>query len=228
MVQVSTVLGFVIKSQREEAAWTEGIAIWVAVAVVSGVGAPCHADTRMDVGLAAGLPWAVCARVIHCHPSEWQPAMLLEESNACSPFCCAAMSALCSLQGSHVGAGNDYQKDQQFKKLNAARASYDVKVLRAGANVLVPNTGPHLPTNSWLACDPGPGSDVMHAALQIHGMSGAWPRPSELPLLRQIASSQPEGGRQAWPPSQMSGAWPLCRQTGAGAASARTSNSTGC
>ena len=76
------------------------------------------------------------------------------------------MSALCSLQESHAGAGNDYQKDQQFKKLNAARASYDVKVLRGGANVLVPNTGPHLPTCSWLACDTGPGSDVMHAALQ--------------------------------------------------------------
>ena len=39
-MQVSTVLGFAIRSQREEAAWTEGIAIWVAVGVVSLVGAP--------------------------------------------------------------------------------------------------------------------------------------------------------------------------------------------
>ena len=76
-------LGFVIKSQREEAAWTEGIAIWVAVAVVSGVGAPCHAATCLDVDLAAGLAWTMCARVMHCHPSEWQPAMLLEEANGC-------------------------------------------------------------------------------------------------------------------------------------------------
>lgn len=33
-------IGAAIKSQREEAAWTEGVAIWVAVAVVSIVGDP--------------------------------------------------------------------------------------------------------------------------------------------------------------------------------------------
>lgn len=37
-MQVSTVLGVVIKQQREERAWTEGVAIWVAVLVVSSVG----------------------------------------------------------------------------------------------------------------------------------------------------------------------------------------------
>ena len=36
--QVSTVLGVTIKEQREEKAWTEGVAIWVAVLVVSLVG----------------------------------------------------------------------------------------------------------------------------------------------------------------------------------------------
>lgn len=36
--QVSTVLGVVIREQREEKAWTEGVAIWVAVMVVSLVG----------------------------------------------------------------------------------------------------------------------------------------------------------------------------------------------
>ncbi len=36
--QVSTILGVAIKSQREESAWSEGVAIWVAVIVVSGVG----------------------------------------------------------------------------------------------------------------------------------------------------------------------------------------------
>jgi len=35
---VSTVLGVTIKEQREEKAWTEGVAIWVAVLVVSLVG----------------------------------------------------------------------------------------------------------------------------------------------------------------------------------------------
>ena len=39
-----------------------------------------------------------------------------------------------------AGAGNDYQKDLQFKKLNAAKDEYDVKVLREGEEMLVPNT----------------------------------------------------------------------------------------
>ena len=38
--QVSTILGAVIPAQRAEQAWTEGVAIWVAVVVVSFVGAP--------------------------------------------------------------------------------------------------------------------------------------------------------------------------------------------
>ncbi|KAL0043569.1 hypothetical protein WJX79_008696 [Trebouxia sp. C0005] len=59
---VSTVLGVTIKEQREEKAWTEGVAIWVAVLVVS-----------------------------------------------------------------LVGAGNDYQKDKQFKKLNAQKDKLEVK-----------------------------------------------------------------------------------------------------
>ncbi len=39
-LQISTVLGTAVKEQREESAWSEGVAIWVAVIVVSGVGAP--------------------------------------------------------------------------------------------------------------------------------------------------------------------------------------------
>ena len=38
--QVSTVIGAAIKEEREEAGWTEGVAIWVAVLVVSFVGRP--------------------------------------------------------------------------------------------------------------------------------------------------------------------------------------------
>ncbi len=37
--QVSTIIGASVPAQREEQAWTEGIAIWVAVLVVSLVGA---------------------------------------------------------------------------------------------------------------------------------------------------------------------------------------------
>lgn len=71
---ISTVLGTAIKEQREESAWSEGVAIWVAVIVVSG-----------------------------------------------------------------VGAVNDYQKDLQFKKLNAQKDVIEVKVLRNGDEQLVGN-----------------------------------------------------------------------------------------
>ena len=47
-MQVSTVIGAAIKSQREEAAWTEGVAIWVAVAVVSLVGDSLTIQTASD------------------------------------------------------------------------------------------------------------------------------------------------------------------------------------
>lgn len=39
-----------------------------------------------------------------------------------------------------AGAGNDYQKDLQFKKLNAEKDSIDVKVVRDGKESLIPNT----------------------------------------------------------------------------------------
>ena len=38
VTQVSTVLGVAIKEEREQKAWSEGVAIWVAVIVVSLVG----------------------------------------------------------------------------------------------------------------------------------------------------------------------------------------------
>ena len=40
--QVSTVLGVAIKEEREQNAWSEGVAIWVAVIVVSLVGEHNH------------------------------------------------------------------------------------------------------------------------------------------------------------------------------------------
>jgi Ca2+-transporting ATPase len=38
-----------------------------------------------------------------------------------------------------AGAGNDFQKDKQFKKLNAVKDTIEVKVIRAGNEVLVSN-----------------------------------------------------------------------------------------
>lgn len=40
VLQVSTILGAVIAEARRQAEWTEGVAIWIAVAVVSLVGEP--------------------------------------------------------------------------------------------------------------------------------------------------------------------------------------------
>lgn len=44
-----------------------------------------------------------------------------------------ALACLCA------GAGNDFQKDKQFKKLNAVKDTIEVKVVRAGKEVLVTN-----------------------------------------------------------------------------------------
>ena len=71
---ISTILGAAIPAEREESAWTEGVAIWVAVLVVS-----------------------------------------------------------------LVGAGNDWNKDRQFQKLNAQKDLIDVKVVRGGRQQVVPN-----------------------------------------------------------------------------------------
>jgi P-type Ca2+ transporter type 2C len=72
---VSTVLGVAIKEERQNNAWVEGVAIWVAVILVS-----------------------------------------------------------------MVGSVNDYQKELQFKKLNAEKDSIVVKAIRDGKEGLVPNT----------------------------------------------------------------------------------------
>eukprot|EP00803_Ostreobium_quekettii_P006058 evm.model.scf_144.7 EVM.evm.TU.scf_144.7 scf_144:78288-87675(-) len=72
---VSTILGASLKEEREEGGYVEGIAIWVAVFVVS-----------------------------------------------------------------LVGAVNDYQKDQQFRKLNEQKEMFEVTVIRGGKEGLVLNT----------------------------------------------------------------------------------------
>lgn len=68
-------LGVAVPAEREDSAWSEGVAIWVAVLVVS-----------------------------------------------------------------LVGAFNDWNKDRQFQKLNAQKDVIDVKVIRDGQQLTVPNT----------------------------------------------------------------------------------------
>ncbi|GLC46005.1 ATF/CREB activator [Pleodorina starrii] len=72
---VSTILGAAIPEEREKNNWIEGIAIWVAVVIVT-----------------------------------------------------------------LVGAGNDYSKDLQFRKLNAQKDRIQIKVIRGGEQILVDNT----------------------------------------------------------------------------------------
>eukprot|EP00891_Asterochloris_glomerata_P007553 jgi/Astpho2/7553/e_gw1.00115.5.1_t len=72
---VSTVLGAAVPESRRQNEWTEGVAIWIAVIVVS------------------------------C-----------------------------------VSAGNDYQKDKQFRELNAKKDELKIKVVRDGREFLIPNT----------------------------------------------------------------------------------------
>ena len=90
-------LGVAIREERLEHSWTEGVAIWVAVIVVSGVG-----EHRFSVPL--------CKLLFTRH------------------------IALCA-----TGAGNDYQKDKQFRKLNEKKDLLDVKMIRGGSQILIPN-----------------------------------------------------------------------------------------
>jgi Ca2+-transporting ATPase len=73
-LQISTVLGVAIPAQRAKNEWVEGVAIWVAVIVVT-----------------------------------------------------------------LVGAGNDWSKDRQFRKLNAQKDQIMVKALRDGKQTLIEN-----------------------------------------------------------------------------------------
>ena len=53
-----------------------------------------------------------------------------------APALCTNPYSVCLL----TGAGNDYQKDKQFKKLNAQKDKLEVKVIRDGEQILVENT----------------------------------------------------------------------------------------
>ena len=69
-----------------------------------------------------------------------------------------------------AGAGNDYQKDQQFRKLNEQKDSIKVKAIRDGKELLVPNTdivvgdvllldaGDKLVADGIVVCHPAPTS----------------------------------------------------------------------
>ncbi len=211
--QVSTILGAVIPSQRAERAWTEGVAIWVAVVVVSFVGAACalprsartratgaalparrrrrapHADLQPRVSaVPLGLLAGVVASARLSQVTLVADAPKLSAVNL--PCICTVRSLLQGLTliqaftsshnnqataGSHLrpenplsgsvgpqwmearaklgaaadrppnararaASGNDYQKDQQFRKLNKEKDTIEVKAVRGGRECLVTNT----------------------------------------------------------------------------------------
>ena len=68
LVQVSTVLGVAIREERLQHSWTEGVAIWVAVIVVSGVGKPNSGLLTATFCLNREVPMAGCTA---CYRS-WQ------------------------------------------------------------------------------------------------------------------------------------------------------------
>lgn len=87
-----------------------------------------------------------------------------------------------------TGAGNDYQKDKQFQKLNASKDVFEVKVIRGGQESLVLNT--ELVVGDVLIVDTGDKlcagtnrSPADYEAFQLH-LSGmqTFPLGKSLPL----------------------------------------------
>jgi Ca2+-transporting ATPase len=114
--QVSTVLGAALPDQRAKNEWIEGVAIWVAVLLVTCVGTLC-----------------ICGSFLIAQ-------QLSSPELTCKSQCCYA--AWVNPQDLHAfsGAGNDWNKDKQFRKLNSQKDEIRVKVIRAGIQILVLNT----------------------------------------------------------------------------------------
>ena len=183
---------------RRQNEWTEGVAIWIAVSVVSCVGELICLDTCSNHYCAAAcscqvttfaeaalrdcsscafpataadwckrryaLPWCSANNTL-----PWSMHLMQQRLLACShsshthavqpladPTCCRlptsahgqkvsttahhkpSMNPTCC--GPAAGAGNDYQKDRQFRELNAKKDELKIKVVRDGTEFLIPNT----------------------------------------------------------------------------------------
>ncbi len=180
---------------RRQNEWTEGLAIWIAVIVVSCVGefacldtcspplccsllVPCEHLCRSntvplfprDLFCLSSQLALVC---LGAQPSPSCPAACAWCSSTCLPVLTATTSMQCGLchnvgrlnllqalplsgprpKCQHhkpsmnptccapaVGARNDYQKDKQFRELNAKKDELKIKVVRDGKEFLIPNT----------------------------------------------------------------------------------------
>lgn len=129
-LQVSTVLGASIAEQRKHGEWIEGVAIWVAIVLV--------------VSVSKSHP-------LGSYESTYSNKSLVEHELCCligiarpSPLTCHdSLTTTCAWKRGATraaGAGNDYQKDRQFRKLNAQKDVIMVTVVRGGHTELVENT----------------------------------------------------------------------------------------
>jgi P-type Ca2+ transporter type 2C len=135
---VSTVLGAAIPQQRLEGEWVEGIAIWVAVLLVVGVG---EFDFSYNGGGWFELrPPRSKHTVAHLppppRPSAHQKTTQKKSPQKTTP---PPRQPPPPPLKKTTGAGNDYQKDLQFRKLNAQKDVIEVKVIRGGDMRLVKN-----------------------------------------------------------------------------------------
>ena len=76
---------------------------------------------------------------------------------ACCTWCQMHMPPkvhTCSLGVHHSGAGNDYQKELQFKKLNAQKDVIEVKLIRSGEEQLVTNSDVVVVSSTGAVCLP--------------------------------------------------------------------------
>ena len=75
MAQVSTVLGVAMPEERAQAQWTEGVAIWVAVIVVSLVGEWLHPALSPPPAVLA--PSCQLLSTMHAMLTSWHLHQLL-------------------------------------------------------------------------------------------------------------------------------------------------------
>jgi hypothetical protein len=143
------VIGAAIPEERHEKKWIEGIAIWVAiflVTLVSECPQPAGFSTRPAwlVGCSCRTAATAAAR---CPDGMRLWACLRQQAHMCTALPAdAALHLLPTLPPHllllllHTGALNDYQKDLQFRKLNAQKDVIDVKVVRSGKTCVIKNS----------------------------------------------------------------------------------------
>lgn len=67
-----------------------------------------------------------------------------------------------------AGAGNDYQKDKQFRKLNEKKDLLDVKMIRGGSQILIPN--PQIVVGDVTILQPGDKITADGVVIDSHNM----------------------------------------------------------